>query len=101
MKINVNQQNDQTVIALDGMLDSTSVPQVQEAINQVINTPTTPNVVLDLSHLAYISSQGVRVILTLIRAIRATQGRLIFRNIQPPVREIFDLSGLSQAMVIE
>ena len=115
MKVNVTTTAGQTVIALDGMLDSASTPQFLEVINQILQPvpgpefvegePTegqTPlNLVLDLTALSYTSSQGIRGILTLMKAVIARQGRLVFRGIQPPVREVFDMCGISQAMVIE
>ena len=102
MKINVTQQDNQTIIGLEGMLDSSSAAHFQDVVNETLESATTPlNIVLDLSNLAYTSSQGIRTILTLMKTVMARQGKLIFRNIQPTVREVFDMSGISQAMVIE
>ena len=102
MKINVTQQDNQIIIGLEGMLDSSSAAHFQDVVNETLESATTPlNIVLDLSNLAYTSSQGIRTILTLMKTVMARQGKLIFRNIQPTVREVFDMSGISQAMVIE
>ena len=100
MNINVNTQDDRTVIALEGMLDSSSAPQFQEVINQQL-TNDRLDLILDLGGLAYTSSQGIRAILTLMKGVMDSRGQLVFRNIQPAVREVFDMSGISQAMVID
>ena len=104
MKINVTQHDGQTVIALDGMLDSSSAPLFQRTINEqldILDSSTHLNLALDLSKLTYTSSQGIRTILTLMKTVMACQGKLVFRDIQPAVREVFDMSGISQAMEIE
>ena len=104
MNINVTQCDGQTVIAPEGMLDSVSTARFQEVIKEVLasqQTAASLDIVLDLSGLAYTSSMGVRAILSLMKAVMARQGKLVFRNVCPSVKEIFDLSGLSQAMVIE
>ena len=102
MKIDVTKQDGKTIISLDGMLDSSSAPQFHEVVDQTLQSDDSNlDIVLDLSNMTYTSSQGIRTILTLMKAMMARQGSLVFRGIQPAVREVFDMSGISQAMVIE
>lgn len=100
MNISVTENNGQTTIALDGMLDSSSAPKFQEIVNQELEKKNL-NIVIDLANLAYTSSQGIRTFLTLLKTMSARNGILVFRNIQPAVMEVLDMSGISQAMVIE
>ena len=104
MKISVTENNGQTVISVDGMLDSSSAPQFQEEVNELLDLGKTGdelNIAVDLANMSYTSSQGIRTILTLLKTVMARQGKLVFRNIQPAVKEVFDMAGISQAMVIE
>lgn len=100
MIINETKNASQTIITLNGMLDSTSAPQFQEIVDRLLKNETI-DVVIDMTDLTYTSSQGLRIILTLIKAVIARNGKLIFRNIRPAVREVFDMAGISQAMNIE
>lgn len=100
MKITVTENNGQANIALEGMLDSSSATQFQEAVNKQLEKEKI-DIVLDFSELTYTSSQGLRTILTLIKTVMSRNGRLVFRNIKPAVKEILDMAGISQAMVIE
>jgi len=100
MIINETKNASQTIITLNGMLDSTSAPQFQEIVDHLLKNETI-DVVIDMTDLTYTSSQGLRIILTLIKAVIARNGKLIFRNIRPAVREVFDMAGISQAMNIE
>jgi len=100
MEIKVTEKDNQTIIALNGMLDSTSAPAFQDVVNKQMEKEQM-NLVLDLEQLAYTSSQGIRTFLTLLKAAASKQGKLVFRHIQPAVLEVFDMSGLTQAMTIE
>lgn len=100
MKISVTEKNEQTIISLDGMLDSSTAPQFQEAVARQLEKSNL-NLAVDLSELSYTSSQGIRTFLTLIKTVAARKGKLVFRNIQPSVREVFEMSGLLQAMTVE
>lgn len=97
MEINLTQQNDTTVLSLNGMLDSSSTPQFKEKMSELLDT-TPLDIRLDLTHLAYISSQGLRLLLTLMKEVDAKGGKLVFQGVQPAVMEVFNMSGLSQIM---
>jgi len=100
MTIKTTTQDNRTTIALEGMLDSTSAAQFQEAVEeQLAKEPI--DIIMDMSGLTYTSSQGLRIILTLIKRVMSAQGKLVFRNIRPAVREVLDMAGISQAMTIE
>ena len=100
MTLKTTENNGRTTTTLDGMLDSSSAPQFQDAINQLLEKDVL-DIVVDLADLTYTSSQGIRTILTLIKAMMARNGKLVFRNIRPAVREVLDMAGISQAMTIE
>lgn len=97
MEINLTQQNDTTVLSLNGMLDSSSTPQFKEKMSELLDT-TPLDIRLDLTRLAYISSQGLRLLLTLMKEVDAKGGKLVFLGVQPAVMEVFNMSGLSQIM---
>ena len=50
-------------------------------------------VVLDLGRLDYISSAGLRVVLLLAKKLKQAGGALVLCDIQPNVREVFEISG--------
>lgn len=51
------------------------------------------HIVLDLARLSYISSAGLRVVLLLAKKLKQADGALILCDIQPNVREVFEISG--------
>lgn len=100
MNIKVTEQGGQTTIALVGMLESSSAPHFQEVVDQQLAKDKI-DIVVDMTDLEYTSSQGLRIILTLIKTVITKNGKLVFKNIRPAVKEILDMAGISQAMVIE
>lgn len=100
MNVKVTEQNGQTTIAVEGMLDSTSASKFQEVVNQQLEKKNL-DLVIEMSEMTYTSSQGIRTILTLIKTMLARNEKLVFRNIKPAVKEVLDMAGISQAMVIE
>lgn len=57
-------------------------------------------VVLDLGRLDYISSAGLRVVLVLAKKLKQLSGSLVLCNIQPQVREVFDISGFLAILTV-
>ena len=58
-------------------------------------------VIVDCKGMDYICSSGLRVFLTTYKMIAQKGGKLIIRNLQPLVKNVFDMSGFSQIFNIE
>ena len=87
-------------IALTGRIDSNNAPQVEQNIlGQLAGLGQVP-VVLDAQELQYISSAGLRVLLS-AQKIMNKQGSMVVRNASDDVKEIFDVTGFSDILTIE
>ena len=58
-------------------------------------------VIVDCEGMDYICSSGLRVFLSTYKKIAQEGGKLIIRNLQPLVKNVFDMSGFSQILNIE
>lgn len=58
-------------------------------------------VIVDCQGMDYICSSGLRIFLGLYKMIAQKGGKLIIRNLQPLVKNVFDMSGFSQIFAIE
>ena len=58
-------------------------------------------VVVECAGMTYICSSGLRVFLTLNKDVTAKGGKLIIRNLEPLVKNVFDMSGFSHIFNIE
>ena len=56
--------------------------------------------VLDLARLDYISSAGLRVVLLLAKKLKQAGGALALCDIQPSVREVFEISGFLAILTV-
>lgn len=98
MTLNKNVTNDATVIAIEGRLDTTTAPILETAINEAITDAS--NLVLDLEKLEYISSAGLRVLLSTQKKMNK-QGSLKLINVCEAVMEVFEMTGFSDILTIE
>jgi len=99
MELNIN-NGTQTVININGRLDTVNVSDFEKAIAPVL-AGEMKDVVLDCSALDYISSSGLRHFLTLQKTAGAKQGKLTLRGMKPEIKEIFDMTGFSALFCFE
>ncbi len=72
--------------------------QLEEELSPLVGT--VDEIILDLSKLIYISSAGLRVFIATQKRMKGT-GRLVIKNVQSSVMEIFAVTGMEQVLTIE
>ncbi|MDE5754304.1 MAG: STAS domain-containing protein [Oscillospiraceae bacterium] len=85
-------------IALEGRLDTTTAPQLEAELKQNIADHTA--LILDFAKLEYLSSAGLRVLLA-AQKIMNKQGRMVIRNVNDVIAEIFEVTGFADILTIE
>lgn len=85
-------------IALDGRLDTMTAPELEAAVKDEL--ASVDSAVLDLAGLEYVSSAGLRVILSMHKAL-AAKGGLTVKNPNETVSEVFEVTGFSDILNIE
>ena len=98
MTINKNLNGNQLTIALEGRLDTTTAPELEAELNQSLGNAE--SLTLDFSKLDYISSAGLRVLLSAHKAM-SPKGGLKVTNVNEIVREVFEVTGFSDILTIE
>ena len=96
MKIDFNKNNGILNIALNGRLDTTTAPELDSFIGE--NYDGTGSIVIDCEKLSYISSAGLRVLLS---AQKKTKGAMKLTNVCELVMEVFEMTGFADILVIE
>lgn len=86
------------LIELDGRLDTTTAPQLEEKINSEIGGVS--ELTFELKGLEYISSAGLRVLLS-AQKIMNKQGTMVVKNASEEVLEIFEVTGFSDIFTIQ
>jgi len=85
-------------VALEGRLDTMTAPELEAAIKGDLDA--VDSAVLDLKGLEYVSSAGLRVILSVHKALAGKNG-LTVKNPNETVTEVFEVTGFSDILNIE
>lgn len=99
MKITV-ENGAETVVSLAGQLDTLTFPDFEKVVSQIVNS-SSMSVILNGTELTYISSAGLRLLLTLQKGMKAKGGTLRLRNIQQDIMDIFRITGFTSILTIE
>ena len=98
MTIEIKKNAEQTTIEVAGRLDTTTAPALDKTINEDIKD--TKDLILDLKGLEYISSAGLRVLLSAQKKMRLI-GSMKVINVCEEVMEVFEMTGFADILVIE
>jgi uncharacterized protein (TIGR02172 family) len=96
VNITTEKSGDKLEIKLDGRLDGVAAPSLDAKL--VLDGAR--ELVLDFAKCHYISSAGIRSVLKAHQAMAKAQGKMVVTNVSPHVREVFDLTGLSDMITI-
>jgi len=98
MKINKTQENDTITFGLDGRLDTTTAPALQDALIPAIDE--SKEISLDFSKVAYVSSAGLRVLLMGQKAAKAKGVSMTLCGVSNEIMEIFEMTGFADMLTI-
>jgi len=98
MTIEKTMTGSELVICLTGRLDTTTAPQLESEIKENISGIKT--LIFDFSALDYLSSAGLRVLLTAQKTMNK-QGEMVVRNVNETIAEIFEVTGFCDILTIE
>ena len=98
MNINIEKENNATVLKIEGRLDTTTAPELEKAING--EGEELKSLTLDFGSVDYISSAGLRVLLSAQKKMNA-QGYMELRNVSEAVMDIFEMTGFADILVIK
>ena len=95
MTIEVKRMGADAVIEISGRLDTTTAPVLDKTISEDI--PENTNLTLDLKCLEYISSAGLRVLLSAQKRIQKC-GSMKLRNVSEEVMDVFEMTGFADIL---
>ena len=93
-----NLDNKTLTVALEGRLDTTTAPQLETELKSSIADITL--LIMDFEKLDYISSAGLRVLLS-AQKIMNKQGTMKIIHVSDAINEIFEVTGFSDILNIE
>jgi anti-sigma B factor antagonist len=99
MDIQKRLEGDVAILALEGRLDLTSASSLKEASKNVLNNES-KKVILNLDKVDFINSSGLGALVSILKEVRNSQGAMKLTNLAPYVKEIFDITQLTNIFEI-
>ena len=100
MEVKINEQDNVMTVQLIGRLDTAASQEVSANLQPVI-AYADKTVVLDCKELDYISSSGLRIVLTVRKAAASKGGKVIVRDINNEIRQVFMMTGFLNLFEIQ
>lgn len=85
-------------IILTGRMDTTTAPKLEAELKQ--NISGVEELVLDFAELEYLSSAGLRVLLS-AQKVMNRQGSMVIKNVNETIMEIFEVTGFVDILTIQ
>jgi len=98
MTIKKTAEGAKLTMALEGRLDTTTAPQFEAEIQSSLAGVT--ELVLDFAELTYISSAGLRVLLSAQKRLNK-QGTMVIRHVNETIAEVFEITGFIDILTVE
>lgn len=100
MVINGKKQDTQLLIGLEGRLDTATAPELEKYLAENL-TEDVAEAVFDFAALSYVSSAGLRVLLSTQKKMNSRSGTMKFQNVNDLIMDIFDAVGFLDIFTIE
>ena len=98
MNIKKKKEGNTLFVKISGRVDTATSPEVDSYINENLDGVT--ELILDFEEVNYVSSAGLRVLL-LGQKTMSKQGKMVVKNANESIMEIFDVTGFSDILNIE
>lgn len=99
MEITSRKEKNITIVSVSGRIDAITAPEFESNLEGLIAAGE-KILLIDLSGLGYISSAGLRGILSSAKKLKALSGEILFTGLKGPVDEVFQISGFKSIFKI-
>ena len=96
MTISLERDFELVTLEITGRLDTTTAPNLDAVITEL--SDDAKELVFDMEGLEYISSAGIRVLLGAYKKMKSNHGIMRIEKANDIVREVFEMTGLSQML---
>jgi anti-anti-sigma factor len=102
MKIRTNSEGNIYTIAVEGRIDMLNADEFQQAADEAVAKlfGKSGTLIMDFSQLKYISSAGLRVILSCYKQMKKSSGTLKIVNVLPTIMEVLEITGFKNIVDI-
>jgi len=98
MEITKTRRGETNVLTLSGRLDTVTAPELQATLTEVLEEAE--KIELDFTEVAYVSSAGLRVLLSGEKSAKAAKKSMMLKNVCAEVMEVFEITGFAGILTI-
>lgn len=99
MEIAESKRDDAVVVSVTGRVDATNAGRLEERLLNLVDGGER-RLVVDCTHLDYISSAGLRALLVTLKRLKAAGGKMALGSLKDEIREVFDIAGFSSILSV-
>jgi len=100
MTTTIQETDSRFLAVLSGELDTAAAPQVEQALQPLLDSKG-KEIVFDCTELEYISSSGLRVLLGILKQAQSVGSRVVLKNVNEVIRDVLDISGFISLFDLE
>lgn len=100
MKMDITEDDGVVKVGLVGRLDTPGVDAVETRLTAAV-VPRAARAVVDLSGVEFIGSLGLRMFITIARALNRRNGRMVLYSPQPFVAQVFETASLGDIIPVK
>lgn len=100
MNTNIEEKDGKYVVALEGELDTAHAIEVEQAM-QSLHEVSGKDIVIECTKLDYIASSGLRILLGLLKSAKANGNKVVLRNMNNEIKDVFKMTGFIDLFDIE
>ena len=93
MKTTIQELDNQFVVCLEGELDTAAALETQQTL-QPLYKSNGKDVLIECEKLEYISSSGLRILISILKGARANGSKVIMKGVNDDIKSVFKLTGL-------
>lgn len=92
MTTDIQVLEDKIVATLSGELDTAAAQETEMALLPLLNSDG-KDIIINCTDLEYISSSGLRILLSILKQAKAVGSRVVLKNVNDVIRDVLDLTG--------
>ena len=92
MKTNIEEIDGKYIATLEGEMDTAAAMEAEEAL-KVLYSTNGKDVIINCAKLEYIASSGLRILLGILKGAKAAGSRVVLRDVNDDIKEVFKLTG--------
>ena len=100
MNTNITEIDGKYIVALEGELDTAHAMEVEQTM-QPLHELSGKEIIIDCTKLDYIASSGLRILLGLLKSAKANGNKVVLKNLNDEIKDVFKMTGFIDLFDIE